>query len=198
MPIALQYFYSLVNRDVEDEHVPLASDLGMALVPWSPLAYGLLSGKYDRKSVERAGPREAGLPREVANDAIPRAPDDKRLDGANPFGDTLFSEKNWQIVEVVNQIARETGQSAARVSLAWVVGRPQVASTLMGVSRVDQVQDNVGALEFELSVEQRQTLDAVSALPTRLLYSLFSPSMRRHAVFGGAQVRTWAEQRSRS
>ena len=59
-PVALQYFYSLVNRDVEDEHAPLAADAGLALVPWSPLAYGLLTGKYDRASVEAAPPRAGG------------------------------------------------------------------------------------------------------------------------------------------
>ena len=64
-PIALQYFYSLVNRDIEDEHVPLASEFGMGVVPWSPLAYGLLTGKYDRAAVEASAPRAGGLPREA-------------------------------------------------------------------------------------------------------------------------------------
>jgi aryl-alcohol dehydrogenase-like predicted oxidoreductase len=56
-PIALQYFYSLVNREIEQEHLPLATDFGMGVMPWSPLAYGLLTGKYDRATVEAAGPR---------------------------------------------------------------------------------------------------------------------------------------------
>ncbi len=60
-PIALQYFYSLVNRDLEDEHLPLAKEFGMGVVPWSPLAYGLLTGKYDRSVVEAAGPRAGGF-----------------------------------------------------------------------------------------------------------------------------------------
>ena len=65
-PIALQYFYSLVNRDIEEEHVPLAADAGLSIVPWSPLAYGLLTGRYDRLTVEAGAPRPGGLPREAA------------------------------------------------------------------------------------------------------------------------------------
>ena len=63
-PVALQYFYALVNRDIEDEHVPLAAEFGMGLVPWSPLAFGLRTGKYDRATVEAAGP---GRPRTAAS-----------------------------------------------------------------------------------------------------------------------------------
>ncbi len=108
-PIALQYFHSLVNRDIEHEHVPLAAEFGLGIVPWSPLAYGLLTGKYDRATVEAAGPRAGGLPREAAKDGALRPDDDKRLDGANPFGDTLFTERNWQIVDVLRRVAAEAG-----------------------------------------------------------------------------------------
>jgi aryl-alcohol dehydrogenase-like predicted oxidoreductase len=193
-PVALQYFYSLVNRDIEDEHVPLAAEFGMGILPWSPLAYGLLTGKYDRKVVETASPRAAGLPRESGNDAERRPQDDKRLDGANPFGDTLFTEKNWQIVEAVQRVARETDQTAARVALSWVVGSRGVTSTLIGVSRVGQVADNVGALGFTLSPEQRSILDAVSTPSApRMLYGLFTPRVRQQVVFGGSQVNSWGE-----
>ena len=193
-PIALQYFYSLVNRDIEDEHVPLAAEFKMGILPWSPLAYGLLTGKYDRKVVEAASPRSAGLPRDVGTDTERRPKDDKRLDGANPFGDTLFTEKNWQIVEAVQRVAREAGQTPARVALSWVVGSRGVTSTLIGVSRPEQVTDNIGALAFELSADQRATLDAVSTPATpRMLYSLFSPRMRQHVVFGGSTVKSWGE-----
>jgi aryl-alcohol dehydrogenase-like predicted oxidoreductase len=187
-PIALQYFYSLVNRDIEDEHVPLAAEFGMGILPWSPLAYGLLAGKYDRATVEASGPRDAGLPGDVATDAEERV-DDKRLDGANPFGDSLFTDKNWQIVDEVRRVAAEAGQSPANVALAWVVGRPGVTSTLMGVSRAAQVTHNITALAVTLSPEHRAALDAVSAANPRMLYSLFTPAMRKHTIFGGADVR---------
>jgi aryl-alcohol dehydrogenase-like predicted oxidoreductase len=187
-PIALQFFYSLVNRDLELEHLPLAADCGMGVMPWSPLAYGLLTGKYDRAQVEAAAPRTGGLPRDAATTDAPRADGDKRLDGANPFGDTLFTERNWRILEVLRRVAGEAGESPARIALAWVVGRPGVTSTLMGVSRVEQVHDNIAALQVTLDDAHRAALDAVSAGDGRMLYSLFTPPTRREVVFGGCEV----------
>ncbi len=192
-PIALQYFYSLVNRDIEDEHVPLAAEFGMGIVPWSPLAYGLLTGKYDRAAVEAAAPRAGGLPRDAATDGETRPDGDKRLDGANPFGDTLFTERNWKVVDVLRRVADEAGQNPARVALSWVAGRPGVTSTLMGVSRAEQVPDNAAALDVALSPEHRAALDAVSAPDAKMLSSLFTPAMRQQVVFGGSSVRSWRE-----
>ena len=188
-PIALQYFYSLVNRDIEDEFVPLAAEFGMAIVPWSPLAFGLLTGKYDRATVEAAAPRAGGLPREAAQEGAPRPDSDNRLDGANPFGDSLFTDRNWKILDTLRTVAEETGFNQATIALSWVNGRPGVTSTLMGVSRVAQLADNVSALDIVLSQEHRDALDAVSAPDQKMLYSLFTPSMRQHAVFGGSSVR---------
>ena len=118
------------------------------MVPWSPLAYGLLSGKYDRATVEAAGPRAGGLPKYAAQSGETRPADDKRLDGANPFGDSLFTPRNWTIVEGVRRVAKAIGQSPARVALAWVIGRSGVASTLMGVSRPAQVADNLSLIHI--------------------------------------------------
>ena len=190
-PIALQYFYSLANRDIEDEHVPLAAEFGMGIMPWSPLAYGLLTGKYDRARIEAAAPRSGGLPRDAAVEGETRPEGDKRLDGANPFGDTLFTARNWKIVDAVREVAVATGESAARVALGWVIGRPGVSSTLMGASRPEQVADNIAALDVRLSPEHRAMLDDVSAPDTRMLYSLFTPAMRRNVVFGGEAVEGW-------
>ncbi len=110
-PIAMQYFYSLTNRDIEDEHVPLAAAFGIGVMPWSPLSFGLLSGKYDRAAVEACAPRDGGLPRDAAIDGEQRPKEDKRLDGSNPFGDSLFTERNWKIVDTLKQVAKEAGQS---------------------------------------------------------------------------------------
>lgn len=192
-PIALQYFYSLANRDIEDEHIPLAAEFGMGILPWSPLAYGLLAGKYNRATVEAAGPRLGGLPREAAAKDVERPADDKRLDGANPFGDTLFTQRNWKIVEVLGRVAEEAGQSPARIALAWVIGREGITSTLMGVSRPQQVIDNVAALDVVLSKEHRAALDSVSNPDAKMLYSLFTPALRQQVVFGGSLVKAWLE-----
>ena len=192
-PIALQYFYSLVNRDIEEEFVPLAAEFGMAIQPWSPLGFGLLTGKYDRSAVEAAAPRASGLPRDAASAGAERPADDKRLDGANPFGDSLFTERNWTIVEAVQRVASECGESAARVALAWVIQRPGVSSTLMGVSKVEQLKDNIAALDVRLSEAHVALLDKISSTAPKMLYSLFTPTLRQHAVFGGRPVRSWAE-----
>lgn len=193
-PVGMQYFYSLANRDVEREHVPLALDSGMGMVPWSPLAYGLLTGKYDRATVEAGTPRAGGgVPRDAAAGAEQRAAQDKRLDGDNPFGDTLFTERNWRIVDELRRVAAALGESPARVALAWVVARPGVAATLIGVSKVAQVADNVAALDLVLPPEHRAALDRVSAGESAMLYGLFTPDMRRRVVFGGSAVRGWGE-----
>lgn len=187
-PIAMQYFYSLIDRTIEDEHVPLAKEFGMGVLPWSPLAYGLLTGKYDGAKVQAAVPRQGGLPSSAAKTSEPRAAEDKRLDGANPFGDSLFTERNWRIVDGVCKVARESGLSPANVALAWVTQRSGVTSTLMGVSRADQVKENIAALAVVLSADQLAELDKISAPEYRVLYSLFSPTVRQQAIFGGCQV----------
>lgn len=192
-PIALQYFHSLVNRDIEDEHVPLAREFGMGILPWSPLAHGLLTGKYDRAVVEAAGPRLAGLPRDAAKEGEQRKQGDKRLDGANPFGDSLFTERNWRIVAALRDVADEAGETPARIALAWVASRPGVTSILLGASRAEQVSDNAAALRVTLSAQHRAKLDAISAPEARMLYGLFTPALRQHAVFGGSAVRAWRD-----
>lgn len=179
VPIALQYFYSLVNRDIEDEHLPLAADSGLGVVPWSPLAYGLLTGKYVQTAIDAVDPREG-----AASSA-------SRLDGPNPFGDTLFTDRNWRIVDALRAVAGEMNLPPALVALAWVMGRPGITSTLLGASRADQVTENVRALQVQLSLEQRATLDAVSANEPRMLYTLFAPPLRDKAIFGGNTVTGW-------
>ncbi|TGD99301.1 aldo/keto reductase [Methylobacterium nonmethylotrophicum] len=190
MPIGLQYFYALVERGVENEHAPLGRAFGMGLVPWSPLAYGLLTGKYDRAAVEAGPPRRGGVPNEAAGPGE-RPAGGRRLDGDNPFGDTLFTERNWGIVDALRRVAAEAGETPARVALAWVVGRPGVASTLMGVSRTEQVSDNVAALGLRLSPEHAAALEAASDGTAPMLYGLSRPPLRNQVVFGGADVRGW-------
>ena len=186
-PIALQYFYSLVSREVEAEHLPLAQDMGLGMMPWSPLAYGLLTGKYDRATVEAGAPRAGGLLLD-AGEATRRPEDDKRLDGANPFGDTLFTDRNWRIVDALRGVAAALGETPARVALAWVLSRPCVDAALMGVSRVSQVHDNIAASDLRLPAEQIAALDAASAPAAAMIYSLFTPAARQHIIFGGSAV----------
>lgn len=186
-PIALQYFYSLVSREVEAEHVPLALDTGLGMMPWSPLAYGLLTGKYDRTVVEAAPSRAGGLPNEAATTDA-NSGGGARLDGANPFGDTLFTDRNWTIVDALKGVAAELGEPPGKVALAWALSRPAVDTVLIGVSGVSQLRDNIGALALRLSAENLVALDDASRPALPMLYGLFSDEMRRQVVYGGASV----------
>ena len=172
-PVAMQLFYALVERTVEQEHVPAARALGMGLVPWSPLAYGLLAGKYARGDEQAAG---------------------GRLSGANPFGNTLFTDRNWAIVDQLRAVATEAGVPMAQAALAWVLGRPGVAAPILGARTPEQLRENVAALDVRLTPEQTRALDAASAPPSAFPYDVFRPEVVRGAVFGGAAVRGWGTE----
>ena len=166
-PIALQTQYSLVERSAEWEHIPAARELGLGVMPWSPLAGGFLSGKYDRDT----------------------APTEGRLAGDNPLGRTPFTERNWAILDVVRRIANQLNATPAAVALAWVIARGGVDSVLIGASRPSQIDDNVSALGLGLTADQVEALDAASAPPSAFPWSAFGPGIRR-AIFGGADVKS--------
>ena len=169
-PIAMQAEYSLVERTAEREHVPLARECGMGVVPWSPLAGGFLTGKYGRDD-KREG-----------ND---------RLNGANPLGGSKFTDRNWSILDALKRVAEEAGAPPAKVALAWTVARPGVDALLLGASRPEQVSDNVAALDLALTDEQRATLEEASALDPAFPYLGFTGDVKR-SIFGGRDVAAWA------
>jgi aryl-alcohol dehydrogenase-like predicted oxidoreductase len=137
--IGLQIEYSLLERTVEQELVPMALEFGLGITPWSPLKSGALSGKYTRA---KAG-------------SAPR--------GRGPFLDPFLNERTFALVEELEIIARAHGTTVARVALAWVGGRPGVASTIIGARRLDQLEDNVGALEVKLTSGDLAHLDQLTA-----------------------------------
>lgn len=169
-PIAIQVGYSLVSRDVEVEHVPAAREGGMGVVPWSPLAGGFLTGKYQRGDTGGTG----------------------RLSGPNPFGDTLFAERNWAILDVLKAVAAELDRPPAQVALAWVMARPGVASTIIGASSAEQLAGNIAAADIRLSPEQTARLDEASAPPPGFTSGLGTKAIRR-MLFGGIDVTAWGE-----
>ena len=167
-PIALQLAYSLTERTIEREHIPAACSFGLGVVPWSPLDGGFLAGKYRREDTRSQG---------------------GRLSGANPFGDSKFTERNWRILDVLRSVSQEVGRPMAQVALAWVAGRPGVASVLIGASRPEQVHENLAALDLELAPEHRRALDDASAPEPAYPYAIFEPDINR-MVFG-TKVRPW-------
>ncbi|WP_426237585.1 aldo/keto reductase [Pararhizobium sp. DWP1-1-3] len=185
-PIGLQYAYSLIDRGVEQDLLPAGSELGMGMVPWSPLAAGLLTGKYGRDKIADAG-RVNALPDKasVASDAE----SDGRLNGDNPFGGMLFTERNFDIVDVVKSVAAELGRSPAEVALSWVAKRPGVSSVLIGASLVEQLLQNIASLEVVLDDSQLERLQQATALPQLNPYFIFE--MPTNRIFGGQAVEGW-------
>ena len=186
MPVALQFEYSLVERGIENEHVRMAAEFGMGLQPWSPLGGGFLTGKYRRDDpAHTTGARGPELPDGTSQDT--GSGDEGRLAGANPFGDSKFTDRNWDILDVVQTVASEAGCTPAKVALAWLAHRVPVSSVLIGASRPSQVADNVAALSIALSDAQMERLDTVSAPVLAYPATLSTPMIKRF-VFGGNTV----------
>lgn len=137
----LQAYYSIAGRDIERELVPLLQAEKIGLLVWSPLAGGLLSGKFDREHQKPEGAR--------------------RSEFDFPFVD---KERAWNVVEAMKPIAAAHGCSVARVALAWLLSRPVVTSVIVGARRLEQLHDNLAAVELALSEVELTALDAASAL----------------------------------
>ena len=146
-PVTLQPQYSLIVREIEWEVVPAALDVGMGLLPWSPLGGGWLSGKYRRDQ---------------------RPTGDTRL-GEDPGRgmeayDRRGSDRTWRVIDAVDQVATSRGISMAEVALAWVNNRPAVVSTIIGARTTEQLRTNLRAAALELSAEEYAVLDEASDL----------------------------------
>lgn len=164
---ALQMQYSLAERNIEPEYTDFATTFGASIVPWSPLASGLLSGKY------RPGQVQGG-----------------RLETVKDSGHPAFehiSERNWNIVAELEKVATELGRSMSQVALNWVAGRPGVLGAIVGATRIEQLEDNLGALDFELPAELRKRLDEVSQ-PPQIYPSWYWTDVIQSAMYGGVPV----------
>ena len=138
----IQSFYSLAGRDLEREIVPLLKDQGTGLLVWSPLAGGLLSGKFSR---ENQTPEES-----------------RRSTFDFPIVD---KERAWRILDVLRPVAAAHDTGVATVALAWVLAKPFVTSVIIGAKRPDQLQQNLDSVNLRLSAEEIARLDEASALP---------------------------------
>jgi aryl-alcohol dehydrogenase-like predicted oxidoreductase len=136
--VALQIEYSLLERTVEGELIPMALEMGLGVTPWSPLKSGTLSGKYTRE-----------------NSATAKADRGERVT-------TSLNERVFAIIDELQAIGKELQATPAAVALAWVQGRPGVASTIIGARRLDQLEQNLAALDITLKAEQIARLDQLS------------------------------------
>jgi aryl-alcohol dehydrogenase-like predicted oxidoreductase len=152
--VSLQPTYSLVTRDIESELLPLCRADGLAVLPYGPLAGGLLSGKYQR------GEEPAPETRAGADEMIRRGMEFR------------MTTHGFAVAEAVCQVAEACGHSPSQVALNWVLTRPGVTAPIVGARTVAQLDDNLGATGWTLAPEHEQALEAVSQLPFRYPHNL--------------------------
>jgi aryl-alcohol dehydrogenase-like predicted oxidoreductase len=159
---ALQLEYSLLERTPEGELLPMAGELGIGVLPWSPLRGGQLSGKYARGNGAPADSRRTRLVEEP-------------------------TDSDWDVIEAVARLAAELGVGSAEVALAWVRSRPAVTSTLIGARTTEQLQSNLASLEITLAPEQLAALDEAST-PSLNFPAAITAAITPTFGFGGATV----------
>jgi aryl-alcohol dehydrogenase-like predicted oxidoreductase len=160
--IALQIEYSLLQRTVEAELTPMAQELGLGVTPWGPLKGGVLSGKFRR---EDHGRHKPGRGARIAD---------------------LLDEETYALLDLLAEIAREQDSTVARMALAWLRARPGVASPIIGARTLDQLDDNLAALEVTLTQEQMTRLN--EATKPRLAFPADFVAMGAMFYFGGATI----------
>lgn len=139
---SLQAYYTIAGRDLEREIVPMLQSEGVGLMVWSPLAGGLLSGKYSRDD------EKSGEGRRAVFDFPP-----------------VNKDRAWDVIDAMKPIAEARGVSVARIALAWLLHQRAVSSVIVGAKRVDQLADNIAATEIDLTADELAKLDEASRLP---------------------------------
>lgn len=173
--VALQIEYSLAQRAVERDLVPMANELGLGVVAWSPLAMGVLTGKYSRADLDR-----------LASAPATSAPaSDARGDVA--YSHNILNARSLAIGEVVKQVAAELGHSPAQVALAWLLQRG--ANPIVGARTLAQFEDNLGALDVRLDDAQLALLDQASVIELGFPHDFLLSEIPRGLVTGGANIR---------
>jgi aryl-alcohol dehydrogenase-like predicted oxidoreductase len=150
--VSLQMQYNLLTRDLEREHVPLCAQYGIGIIPWAPLARGVLSGKYQRGQAPPQGSRF-----------------DARKDRVSSYD----NERTWRVVEAVDKVAKAHAASPSQVALAWLLHKPTVSSVIAGARTVEQLKDNAGAASLKLGTEAMKALDDASATELPYPYETF-------------------------
>ena len=156
--VALQAQYNLIARDIEREHVPVCRQFGLGVLPWSPLAGGFLSGKYQRNE---------------------SAPSGARLEHRKERLADLDKERNWHTLDTARSIANERQVTPSAVSLAWLLAKPTVTSVIFGARSVAQLEENLKAAEVKLSAEDVQRLDDASAFELGYPYNFIAGVQKR-------------------
>jgi aryl-alcohol dehydrogenase-like predicted oxidoreductase len=172
--IALQVEYSLIERTPERDLIPMARELGLGVIPWSPLASGVLTGKY--------GPADLDLGNGAADPAGSR----KNVAAANGS----LTERGLAIAAVVKDVAGELGVTPAQVAIAWTLRNPAVTAPIAGVRTLAQLEDNLGALDVRLTEALAARLDKASAIELGFPHDFLDLPMTRQVMFGDITLET--------
>jgi aryl-alcohol dehydrogenase-like predicted oxidoreductase len=156
--VALQMQYSLLVRDLEREHVPVCRQFGLGILPWSPLAAGFLSGKYERNQAAPAGARLEKWKERFAD-----------FDG----------ERGWRTLDAVKAIAKQKETTAAAISVAWLLAKPAVTSVIIGARTLAQLDENLKGAEVALSADDVRKLDEASAFDLGYPYKFIANIQKR-------------------
>ncbi|MCC4620731.1 aldo/keto reductase [Xanthomonas cassavae CFBP 4642] len=165
--VALQIEYSLVERSVEHELMPMARELGLGVLPWSPLGGGILTGKYSRDDLSDDNAAEVATSRKGVIASTGH-----------------LNARSLDIADVVGSIAEELGASRSQVALAWTLQHPAVVSPLVGARTLQQAEDNFGALDIVFSDEQLARLDQASALAPIFPERFIGRPMAQQLIYG--------------
>ena len=145
--VCVQPQYSLVERNIEREILPVCLEEGLGVIPWSPLGGGFLSGKYSRDQEPPQGSRIS-----------------EAVESMEEYWDRRATERNWRVLEVVGRISEETGKSYAQIALNWLLRQEGVTAPIIGARTMDQLEDNLGASGWELDEGQVAELSEASVL----------------------------------
>jgi aryl-alcohol dehydrogenase-like predicted oxidoreductase len=170
--IALQIEYSLIERTVERDLIPMAHEMGLGVIPWSPLGSGVLTGKYTHADLDHDGGSSAaeGTRKNVA--------------AANGS----LTERGLAIADVVKDVATETGFTPSQVALAWTMHNPAVTAPIIGARTLGQLEDNLGALEVSFTESQLAALEKISAVELGFPHDFLDRPMTRNVMFGDLQI----------
>jgi aryl-alcohol dehydrogenase-like predicted oxidoreductase len=144
--VCLQPQYSLVERNIEREILPVCLEEGLGVIPWSPLGGGFLSGKYRRGQEPPRGSRIS-----------------EAVESMEEYWDRRATERNWAVLDVVGEISEAIGKSYAQISLNWLLRQPVVTAPIVGARTVEQLEDNLGASGWELDDDQMNRLSEAGA-----------------------------------
>lgn len=169
--VALQIEYNLVERTGERDLIPMAREMGLGVIPWSPLAGGVLTGKYSRGDLTAATAASGDGTRKAFNLAVGE-----------------LTERSLAVADVVKEVATDLGHTPAQVGLAWTLQNPDVTAPIIGARTPAQLEENLGALEVEFTTSHLARLDQASAIELGYPHAMLGSDHVRNVMLGDMTV----------